>query len=227
MVEKVNNINRILINCLVLITLLFTSIASAQTEEDELDWLYVNRNTVELGLTERTTLLLGATFTFEDNMGEYFNNSAKVGVKYKATDWLDVGFGHSYLYRRKYAGVWKKEDKLYGMIAPHVELGGWKVNNRSLLEYGDRKGRDPLFKLRSKFNVVSPFKLTSLKLNPYASKELFVLERRGLYKRRDEFGVQLPFFSDDVYLRAFYMDEHTYIIGEDIHHFGTTLNFKF
>jgi hypothetical protein len=140
---------------------------------------------------------------YQDDMREFYDEESYFIVKFDATDWLNIGLGYRVVQERKnktvytaktaddgsrsYGAVgdgdhyWQKEERPTIEVTLKTKLDAWSLDDRNRFEWRMKDdGGDAYLRYRNRLRVKSPWKLTALKINPYAYAEGFVEDKPGL-----------------------------------------------
>ncbi|MCL1887574.1 MAG: DUF2490 domain-containing protein [Kiritimatiellaeota bacterium] len=111
-----------------------------------------------------------------NSLRTYYQAEYDVGVNYKVNDWLAVAplmrLGHS---RKAGSKEWNQEYRPMLNVTLSQKLAGWTFEDRNRFEfrhYDNAAGKPDVWRYRNRLKVTSPWKFTSLNINPYASVEL-------------------------------------------------------
>ena len=175
---------------------------------------------------------------FNKDLGTYYYGEYDIGVNYKVASWLSVAPTFRMAETRKNSqSNWIHEYRpMLNATLSHT-LAGWKFENRSRFEwrnYDSPKDADSILRYRNRVKVTTPWQWTNLKINPYASVEIFQDcngEKTALQNYEAAIGLTAA-LSDSASLDVYYMAEfkenaskHATPHTADI--FGAVVKFKF
>lgn len=113
----------------------------------------------------------------------YYEHTDFGFMRKNVTPWLDLGFNYRLIYEKNNADHMKPENYPYVDTILKTKFFGCDLSDRSRIAFRDRTNQDDLWQYRNKITLKFPVELTSWKLQPFISEELFFdLEQQGLYK---------------------------------------------
>ena len=115
---------------------------------------------------------------------------SQISVGYKLTDWFEIAPRAHVVYLRNDSleGRSQKSSHISGKKVDHGwdrelrvgadatfshNLYGWKLSDRNRVVWREYEDEQGFWRVRNRFQVVSPWKWTEYKINPYTSFELF------------------------------------------------------
>ena len=114
---------------------------------------------------------------FNDDLGLYYYGEYDIGLNYKVNDWLSIAPTFRMAETRKSAKVdWIHEYRPMLNVSLSHTIAGWKFEDRTRFEsrnYDSPSNAKSITRFRNRLKISSPWKLTDLKINPYASAEIF------------------------------------------------------
>jgi len=140
---------------------------------------------------------------YGDSASEFFDEETAISIAYKVNDWFKAGVGYKVVQERKnktvvtpktasdgtvsYSNVgdgdhyWQNEERPFGDLVFSTKLAGWKLEERARFEWRmkDDAGDDYL-RFRNRVKVKSPWKLSTLQINPYVAWEAFFEDKDEL-----------------------------------------------
>ena len=140
---------------------------------------------------------------YQDDASEFYDEESLVMLKCDVNDWLNIGLGHRVVQERKNKPVytskkkddgsvsytevgdgdhyWQNEQRPTLDVTLKTKLDSWGIDDRSRIEWRMKDdGGDDYLRYRNRLRVKSPWKLTALKINPYAYGEGFIEDKPGL-----------------------------------------------
>lgn len=135
----------------------------------------------------------------------YLHNT-DAGLIYKGfADWLDVSLNFKKEFERDSAGKFRSENRLHFNMMFKSKLFGCKLGDRLRLEYRDKELSNDHWRLRNRFLVNLPFKLTEYNLQPFISDEIFINLGESTVKQ-NRFATGLSFkLAEDIKASVYYM----------------------
>jgi hypothetical protein len=140
---------------------------------------------------------------YKDDASEFYDEETFLTLKYDVANWLNIGIGQRVVQERKNKSVytskkqddgslsyskigdgdhyWQNEQRPTLDVTLKTKLASWSIDDRNRFEWRMKDdGGDEYLRYRNRLRVKSPWKLTALKLNPYAYGEGFVEDKPGL-----------------------------------------------
>jgi Protein of unknown function (DUF2490). len=176
---------------------------------------------------------------FNQDVGEYYYQEYDVGVSYSVNKYVSVAPLMRFAETRKTdPGAdrsWSSEYRPMINVSLSYTWEGWKFEDRNRVEFrlyeGDTKD---ITRYRNRLKISSPWKWSSLKINPYASAEIFQ-DCNGTKTALQNYEAAIGFsaaISSSASLDLFYMAEykedakkHSTPQSADI--LGASVKFKF
>ena len=133
-------------------------------------------------------------------------HNTDIGLVYKGfADWLDVGLNFKKEYERDSSGKFRGENRPHLNLMLKGELYGFKIGDRSRLEFRDKEKTEDIWRYRNKLTINLPFTLTKYKLQPYISDEIFINLGESTVKQ-NRFSAGLSFeLRENVKTNVYYM----------------------
>jgi hypothetical protein len=155
----------------------FTALSlSAYDDGDFQTWLSVSAKTQ---LNEKSTLLLSQEFRSGDDSSELYDVETFLAVSYKVSDAFKVSYGHLHI-ELKSGDDWNSVDvPTLDFIFTQPVAEGWKLEERVRIEYNIVQNGDDYDRYRFRFKLKSPWKWTSMGINPYVAVEPFYYNKDG------------------------------------------------
>lgn len=180
---------------------------------------YWNEETIKVGLTEKVSFSLSGKFRYNED-GNYQNVTDLI-LTYQSPKWLTTGLSYREFFKKGASG-WKNENRTHLEGTARFKLSDWGLSNRLRFEYRDIEGNKGTYRIRDKFQVKTPWKLTGLEINPYGETEILYTELDQFNEYRLQAGAVMK-LAGHVALDAFYMrstlkadgdwDQHMNVIG--------------
>jgi len=157
---------------LIVFGIVFFSVGQSSAYEDG-DAQFWNTNVEEVKISENWKAALEQEFRWGGDISEFYYQHYDLGFIYKANTHWNLGFGFRYI-RTKSNGEWKSENDPYLTAAVSGELAGFKVEDRSRLEYQQFDYKQDNGRYRNKLTVKLPWKFTRMEIQPFVSEEIFL-----------------------------------------------------
>jgi hypothetical protein len=219
----VGGVTRLYISGIIIIVAVgfFSSSAFAKSST-----VYWNEETIKVGLTEKISFAISGKFRYNED-GNYQNVTDLI-LTYKSPKWLTTGLSYREFFKKGASG-WKNENRTHLEVTARFKLANWGLSNRLRFEYRDIEGNKGTYRIRDKFQVKTPWKWTSLKINPYGETELLYTELDAFNEYRLQAGAIMK-LAKRISLNSFYMRSTLKADGdwdEYLNVIGTKLIFKF
>ncbi len=137
------------------------------------DTQFWNTNVEEIKISEDWKAALEQEFRWGGDISEFYYQHYDLGFSYKVNTHWNLGFGFRYI-RTKSNGDWTAENEPYLTAAVSGEAAGFKIEDRSRLEYQQFEGRQDNGRYRNKLTVKLPWKFTRMEIQPFLSEEIFL-----------------------------------------------------
>lgn len=187
---------------------------------------------------------------FNQDIGEYYYHEYDVGLSYAVNKYVSVAplmrFAES---RKTDPGAnraWQSEYRPMLNVTFAHTIAGWKFEDRNRIEWRMYDGSDftesarakgsdnDIARYRNRLKITSPWKWTDLKINPYASVEIFQ-DYNGPKTALQNYEAALGFstaLSSSASLDMFYMaefkeDAAKHSTPQTANIFGASVKFKF
>lgn len=120
------------------------------------DWFIISRSN------------MASRFDYEDNFFGYTG----IGLGYNLNDQWSVRAGYRHAWIRP-GDDWLEENRPYVEAYYAKKINGFRVTNRSRVEFRFFDYREDDVRLRNEIVIEAPWEFTSLKLKPYVEEEVF------------------------------------------------------
>lgn len=141
---------------------------------DDGDFQVWNTDTEELKVNDKVKIALEEEFRWGDNANQFYYHHYDLGLFYTLNKYLNVGGGYRQVYELK-SGDFKPEEAPYVTATLFGDLKGFKLEDRSRMEYRHFNYQTDSWRYRNKFTVKSPWKFTRLEIQPYVSDEILII----------------------------------------------------
>jgi hypothetical protein len=153
----------------------FCGISSASAESDSAYW---SEMSVEGPITERLSASVASKYRWNEDAKEHYYTATEIELNYEMSSWLDAGLGYKEVFKRK-KNAWEQENRPYAQIAVKGKLHEWKIKNRVRAEHREKQGEAVHYRFRNKLTLKTPWKWTSLQINPFVADEVFIDTAQG------------------------------------------------
>lgn len=149
-------------------------------------------------INDRLKVTLEEEFRFGDDASEFFYYHYDGGIVYSVNKNLDLGLNYRQVYDKKVPhGKFKEENRPHMNATVKWELFGFKLDDRSRLEYRHFDYQSDRWRYRNKVTAKFPWKFTKLAIQPYLSDELFLSSMgTALSENRGYCGFLFSFFNN-------------------------------
>ena len=140
---------------------------------DDGDFQVWNTEVEEFKVNKDSKLSFEEEFRWADNANEFYYHHYDVGFFSNLEKWLNIGGGYRHIYELK-RGKFKLENEPYATATLLWDLKGFKIEERSRMEYRQFEYQADSWRYRNKAAIKFPWKFTRMEIQPYLSDELFV-----------------------------------------------------
>lgn len=153
---------------------------------DDGDFQLWHTENQEFKANKESKITLEEEFRWGDDAGDFYYHHYDAGFVYSLNKHLDLGAAYRQVYEKK-KGKFKEENRPHLNATLKYELYGFKLDDRSRIEYRHFGYQTDTWRYRNKLSAKSPWKLTRLEIQPYVADEIFVelddgsLSRNRLY----------------------------------------------
>jgi len=158
--------------CLALIGLTLV-LATKVYAYDDHDFQVWNTDTEEFKINKDSKIAFEEEFRWGNNADDFYYHHYDVGFFYNLKKYLNIGGGYRHVYELK-KGKFKLENEPYVTATLLWDLKGFKVEDRSRLEYRHFDYQADSWRYRNKVTLKLPWKFTRLEIQPYFSDEIFI-----------------------------------------------------
>lgn len=152
------------------LTLILSAKAYAYDDGDFQVW---NTDVEEFKINKDSKLAFEEEFRWADNANEFYYHHYDVGFFYNLEKWLNIGGGYRHVYELK-KGRFKLENEPYLTATLLADLKGFKIEDRSRMEYRHFDYQADSWRYRNKVTVKLPWKWTKAEIQPYVSDEILI-----------------------------------------------------
>lgn len=156
----------------VVLGILFFSVGQSLAYEDG-DAQFWNTDVGEIKMSEDWKAAFEQEFRWGGDISEFYYQHYDLSLVYNLNKHWNLGFGFRYI-RAKSNGDWTPENEPYLTAAVSGDLAGFKVEDRSRLEYQQFDDRQDNGRYRNKLTVKLPWKFTRMEIQPFVSEEIFL-----------------------------------------------------
>ncbi len=140
---------------------------------DNHDFQVWNTDVEEFKINKSSKVVLEEEFRWGDNADDFYYHHYDAAFIYGINKYLDVGLGYRQVYEKK-SGKFKEENQPNIIAAVKWELLGYKLEDRSRLEYRHFDYQTDSWQYRNKFTMKLPWKFTKIEIQPYLADEVFL-----------------------------------------------------
>jgi hypothetical protein len=133
-----------------------------------------NNDYEEFKVGKKTKVILEQEFRWGNSGREFYYQHYDGGVFYDLLNWLNVGGGYRQIYEKS-GGRFHPCEEPYLTLTLSGILKGFKLDDRSRMEYNDYDYKDDFWRYRNKLTIKAPWKFTKLEIQPYISDEIFIV----------------------------------------------------
>ncbi len=141
---------------------------------DSGDFQVWNTDVEELKVNAKTKIALEEEFRWGNNADEFYYHHYDLGLFYDLNKHLNVGGGYRQVYELK-SGNFKPEEAPYLTATLFGDWKGFKLDDRSRLEYRHFSYQTDGWRYRNKFTLKFPWKFTKIEIQPYLSDEMLIV----------------------------------------------------
>ncbi len=163
---------------------------------DDGDFQVWNTDVEEFKINSSSKISFEEEFRFGDNANDFYYHHYDIGFVYDLTKYLNLGAGYRHIYEKK-SGKFKEENEPYGMATLFWQLAGFKLDDRSRLEYRHFDYQVDSWRYRNKLNIKFPWKFSKMEIQPFLADEIFLkLNGIDLNQNRLYSGLAFVIFKD-------------------------------
>jgi len=154
-------------------TLLIVSMGGLSFAFDNGDPQFFSITNAGMKLNDKWKAQVSEELYWGDNMRTFYYQHTDLGLAYSG---LPGGLVLSMNYRRIYSlsnNSWLVENRPHLNATANWKIADYSLSNRLRLEYRSRESGGNSWRLRNRFNVAFPVKLTALGINPYLADDVF------------------------------------------------------
>ncbi|MFA4991144.1 MAG: DUF2490 domain-containing protein [Candidatus Omnitrophota bacterium] len=196
---------------------------------DDGDFQIWNTDSEEFKINDNSKAVLEQEFRWADNANEFCYHHYEAGFFYSLKRYLNVGLGYRHIYELN-RGKFKLEKEPFLTAALSWDLNGFRIEDRSRMEYRYFDYQVDSWRYRNKLGVKFPWKFTSMEIQPYLSDEIFVGFGATNQFNRNRFssGVGMS-ISKNIKGELYYMLQDSKSAGKwtDINILGTKIKIAF
>ena len=138
------------------------------------DFQYWNSETISGKLTDTWTADIEQGFRFGNDASDFYHQYSDLGFTCPGlTDWFKFGINYRLVFEES-NDEWNYENRPHLNAILQYNIHGFKLSNRSRLEYRDKESGDDGWRYRNKFSIKIPIKITRFEIQPYAAEEFFI-----------------------------------------------------
>ena len=171
--------------------ILFFSVVKSFAYEDG-DVQFWNTDVEEIAISQDWKAVAEQEFRWGENVSEFFYQHYDLGLIYKINTHGNVGFGFRYILGKS-KGDWKVENAPYVTATVSGEREGFKIEDRSRLEYHQLDDQSDNGRYRNKLTVKLPWKFTRMGIQPFFSDEISIrfMKDDPFHQNRLSFGLSM------------------------------------
>ncbi len=170
------------------ITMMLAAVAaSAYDDGDSQIWF---KTAISGNLTSNVTVKAENEFRYGDDASEFYEDVLLLGADYTVNNWFKAGLAFQEVssrkntprfeektvegeatYSEKNDYYWTTEERPTLDLVFSKKLKGWGLEDRVRTEYRMKEKEDEYFRYRNRIKAKTPWKWTSLAINPYVAWE--------------------------------------------------------
>ena len=177
---------------------------------DDGDFQVWNTDSEEFKINHDTKMAFEQEFRWGNNASQFYYQHYDAGLFYDLQKWLNIGGGYRHIYELVKGKFLPCYDP-YLTLTLSCALKGFKLEDRSRMEYNDFDYKVDFWRYRNKFTLKLPWKFTKLEIQPYLSDEIFVVFGglpSDLNKNRFSSGISMS-LTKNLKAEIYYMLEST------------------
>jgi len=140
---------------------------------DDGDFQVWHTDVQEIKINKEFKLAFEEEFRWGDNANDFYYHHYDAAFIYGVNKYFDVGLGYRQIYEKK-KGKFQEENQPNIIAAVKWELLGYKLEDRSRLEYRHFDYQTDSWQYRNKFTMKLPWKFTRIEIQPYLADEVFL-----------------------------------------------------
>ncbi len=133
-----------------------------------------NTDVEEFKVNKGLKIAFEEEFRWGKNVSEFYYQHYDVGGFYSPLEWVNVGGGYRQIYELVKGGF-KPENEPYLTATLFWDLGGFKFEDRSRVEYRNFDYKSDSWRYRNKAALKFPWKFTKIGIQPYLADEIFMV----------------------------------------------------
>jgi len=160
------------------------------------DWQYWNTESIKVNLKENVGVYVEEEFRFGDGISKFYYQHSQIQLNFKINNWFTLAQAYRQIFELyTKSGTdddWFTEYRamLNGTIKWKWRDFKFKDRVRVAYRMFDIK-KDEVWRFRNKLTIQTPWKWTSLNINPWIAEEIFLEEKKGIYRNRFYMGIKL------------------------------------
>jgi len=194
------------------------------------DYEYWAKAAFTAALTENWRFTFEERLTFGDEARRLDDHQTDFCFTYWGlADWLGVGLGHKATFENQDED-WLVENRPLLNITARTKLRDWGIASRSRFEYRIPEEDPESWRYRNQVTITPPLTFTPLKIQPYASDEVFLELADGDFNQQRLYAGFFVPLHKKVRLELFYLwklDEQDDRSWHDTNVLGSYLHFQF
>lgn len=134
-------------------------------------------------------LSVGGGLRFGNEMGTLYRASPDATLAYGFCDWFSAAAGYRQVFERDYfddvtpASGWNREYRPHVDASFSFKINGFKFSNRNMFELRILTDTSYKVRYRNRLEVVPPLAWTRIRIEPFASEEIFIGLKSGEFER--------------------------------------------
>ncbi|MBN3039853.1 MAG: DUF2490 domain-containing protein [Candidatus Omnitrophica bacterium] len=198
---------------------------------DDGDFQYWSAASASVKINEKLKLSFEEESRFADDADQYYYQHYDLGLAWSGlAKWLELGASYRHIYEKS-KEEWYQENRPHLNVTARANIFDFGLSNRIRFEYRNRhkdKAED-YWRLRNKFTVRLPLKITKFEIQPYVADEIYYdYNVEGINRNRVYAGFSFKIIKNlngDIY----YLWQSSEGAGkwEDINIFGTNIKYSF
>lgn len=181
---------------------------------DSGDFQVWNTEAEEVKINDNVKVTAEEEFRWGDNANQLYYYHFDAGLLYAFNKNFDLGINYRQVYERK-KGKFRPENRPNINAILKWGLWGASLSDRNRFEYRHFDYQTDSWRYRNKFTIVSPWKFTRMKIQPYIADEVFISFIGAAFNNNrfySGFGFTL---TKNIKGELYYLLQHTRTVNKD------------
>lgn len=174
---------------------------------DKGDFQIWNTDAMTIRLSPKTSFYGDIQFRYADDASKLHYKHIHLELNYSPNRYITLAPGYRMTWHRSHKKWLKENDPLLILTLFLLQSRHIVISNRNWVQYRnipDELGGNNRFLYRNRSQILFPWQMGRLKLNPYVSDEIFWQEARGVFQNRAIIGFLIP-RNQRAYFDLYYM----------------------